>query len=101
MTYLDKARDALTVELHGLHPKLLDLYALLVHVKGEEVTCEDVHNAWATWQRPVNSSHPNMVPFEELAEWDKEKDQVYVDAIKAVAEKLAADVPRETEEASD
>lgn len=98
MTYLDEARDALDGELPGLHPKLLDLYALLVHIKGLEVTCEDVHNAWATWTRPVDPRHRNMVPFDELEDWAQDKDQVYVDAIKAVAEKLAADVSRETED---
>lgn len=96
MTYLDEARDALTEQLPNMHPKLLDLYALLVFVKGQEVTCGDVHNAWATWMRPDDPGHRCMVPFNELEDWAQDKDQVYVDAIKAVAARLTADVPRET-----
>ena len=98
MTYLDEARNALAKELIGIHPELLDFYTVLVYVKGQQVTCEDVHDAWAMWTHKYKSQHRWLIPFRDLPEDVKAKDQPYVDAIKAVAVKvLGADgVPRET-----
>lgn len=88
MTYLDDARDALAYELPGLHPELLDLYTLLVHVKGEQVTHEDVHDAWGLWTLRARPDHASLIPFSELAPEVQELDGPYVDAIKMVAAKL-------------
>jgi len=67
---------------------LLDLYALLVLVKGEECTAGDIHDAWAvarTWSRP---GHPDIVPFESLPERIQEYDVRYRDAVRAAAHQL-------------
>lgn len=98
MTYLNNVRNALSKKLIGIHPELLDLYTLLAYVKGQQVTCEDVHHAWATWQGKSKSSHRWLIPFGELPDEVKAKDQPYVDAIKAVAAEVlqGGDVPRET-----
>lgn len=93
-TYLDTVRTALDVELPGLHPHLLDMYSLLVYVKGQQVTHEDVHNAWALWTASSNPNHIYMLPFDELPPDVRDLDGPYIDAIRRVAE--AVNVPRET-----
>lgn len=72
---------------------LQSVYALLVLVKGEDVTLKDVHDAWAvninnTWDFEQYGNHFSLVPFDELDKVIQEKDQQYVDAIKAVAKEL-------------
>lgn len=83
MSYLDTIRDAMHAELPGLHPDLIDLYALLALTKGEEVTLENVHDAWGLWTRHTRPDHPSLVPFSELEPEVQELDELYVQAIKA------------------
>lgn len=65
---------------------LLRLYALLALVKGDQVTLEDVHNAWAVWRAAsAKPGHPALVPFGELARSVQELDSPYADAIRRVA----------------
>lgn len=85
MTYIDAIREALADELPGLHDGLLDLYTLLILVKGEQTTHEDVHDAWSVWQRRTNPGHPSLIPFSELRADVQDLDGLYVDAIRAVA----------------
>jgi len=73
---------------------LQNVYALLVLVKGENVTLKDVHDAWSvninqTWDFAQYGNHHSLVAFNELPKEVQDKDQLYVDAIKAVAKELS------------
>lgn len=76
-------------EFRNLHPtmdeRLVDLYILLVFVKGEDVTLEDVHDAWSIWKNKIRSDHRSLVPFDELTPEIQNYDQKYVDSIKFVS----------------
>lgn len=61
-------------------------YALLLLTKGDAVTAEDVHNAWAAWASDHDPENRHLIPFKELSLSDQRKDQPYVDAIKKVAQ---------------
>lgn len=92
-TYIDRV-VRLTTEKTGLKgEKLVWLYALLALVKGEDVTLEDVHDAWAMdmnfkEKNPpycYGHDHHSLVPFDQLSKETQERDREYVDAIKDVA----------------
>lgn len=72
---------------------LQNVYALLVLVKGEDVTLKDVHDAWAvninqTWDFKQYGNHRSLIAFDLLSKEVQDKDQHYVDAIKATAKAL-------------
>jgi hypothetical protein len=96
MTYLD--RLAAEIE-RRVPPELLPdedtsslfrLYALLALAKGREVSAVDVHNAWAAWMQERDASHRSIKPFEELDAETQASDEPFVEAIRAVAERLRA-----------
>lgn len=64
---------------------LYRIYAVLALAKGEKVTAEDVHNAWAVWAAEYDPQHRALVPFDELPPRIRELDGPYVAAIHAVA----------------
>ena len=66
------------------------LYAVLMLVKGEAVTREDVHNAWAAWKAPIDPDHESIRPFAELSLSVQAEDDPYVEAIRAEAQALRA-----------
>lgn len=82
--YVQTVIDELKDSLGGLPDELLDLYGLLVFVKGDKVTLEDVHDAWAIWKNRIRPDHHSLVPFDELSERVQELDRKYADAIAAV-----------------
>ena len=90
MTYIDDARDALLTQYPALvhKPGLANLYLLLVLVKGEDVTLQDVHDAWAVWKSKIHPGHTNLVPFGELSPETQAKDAAYADGIAAAAHAL-------------
>lgn len=88
MSYIDVARERLAHELPGLDKPLMDLYTLLVLVKGQDVTLRDVHDAWAVWRSRTDPEHRSLVPFKELSEEVQELDRKYADAIARVAASL-------------
>ncbi|WP_049661481.1 hypothetical protein, partial [Kitasatospora sp. MY 5-36] len=45
---------------------LFRLYAVLLQAKGEQVTDEDVHNAWTAWTQTTDDTHRALVPFHDL-----------------------------------
>jgi hypothetical protein len=63
-------------------------YAVLLLAKGEDVTREDVHNAWVAWMESNGEEHESMVPFFELPTKTQAEDSPYVLAIRSVARKL-------------
>jgi hypothetical protein len=65
------------------------LYAVLLLAKGDEVTREDVHNAWSAWMAYLGESHESLVPFEALPEGTRAEDEPFVDAIRRVARRRA------------
>lgn len=67
---------------------LYRLYAVLLLAKGENVTAEDVHNAWAAWASECEPESRNILPFKELSVSVQRKDQLYVDAIHQVARSI-------------
>jgi hypothetical protein len=94
MTYLDELaadiearvpRDLLPDEDTG---SLFRLYALLALSKGATVNATDVHNAWAAWMQERHPDHRSIRPFEELDPETQAADEPFVDAIRAVAERL-------------
>ena len=66
-------------------PDLLRLYALLVLVRGQDTSREDVHDAWALWRDVTRPDHPSLVPFSELTLDVQALDDKYVDAIRVAA----------------
>lgn len=63
-------------------------YAVLLLAKGQDVTLEDVHNAWAAWASEHDPDSRHLLPFKELSLNVQQRDQRYVDAIHAIAEKI-------------
>lgn len=98
MTYIDELASEVGRRLPPeRRPKkqaqeLYRLYALLVLVRGEEVTLKDVHDAWSTWMTAQNPAHPALRPFGELSKAAQREDQPYADAIREVSARRAAAV---------
>lgn len=67
---------------------LYRIYAVLLLSKGQDVAAEDVHNAWAAWASEHDPESRNLLPFKELSLSVQRKDQLYVDAIHQVAERM-------------
>lgn len=87
MNYIEETRNRLSVELgRSFSDPLMDLYTLLVLVKGEAVTLEDVHDAWAVWKDRIRPDHHSLIPFDELPEHVQGLDQRYADAIARTAQ---------------
>jgi hypothetical protein len=96
MTYLDDLAAAIRrhAPADGLPTPELDslfrLYAVLALAKGEAVTAEDVHNAWAAWTQDSAADHSKVRPFSELDDATQAEDSPYADAIRAAARELSA-----------
>lgn len=69
-------------------------YAVLMLAKGQAVTSEDVHNAWAAWASEHDPRHRHLIPFKELSLSEQRKDEPYVEAIQEVA--LGMGIEKET-----
>lgn len=91
VTYLEKLaieiREAVRADAlpDGDTSGLFPIYAALLLAKGEEVTSEDVHNAWVAWMVDRGEKHTSMVPFEELPPETRAEDSPFLVAIRAVA----------------
>lgn len=91
MTYLDDvARDIRQAVSPDALPDedtsgLFVAYAVLLLAKGEEVTGEDVHNAWVAWMESNGEEHESMVPFGDLPTETQAQDSPFVQAIRTVA----------------
>ncbi len=94
MNYLDKiaAEIQRTADLDATPPDddlpLYRQYAVLLLAKGQDVTSEDVHNAWAAWASDYDPDSRDLLPFKELSLTVQRKDDAYVDAIRQVAERM-------------
>ena len=91
-TYIDNVTEMVKSATNIKNIHLAKMYALLVLVKGTNITLEDVHNAWAMDMnfRPKNEycyghEHRSIVPFDQLPEETKDKDKKYLTALRKVA----------------
>ena len=99
-TYIDKAvrLTKLYTDLKG--EQLVRYYALLAMVKGDNVTLEDVHDAWSMNMNFKESNPPfcyghdhlSIVPFDQLSKETQDRDIEYMTAIKKVARELKDDI---------
>lgn len=93
MNYLMKVADEIRREIppqalpEGETGDLFAIYAILMLAKGVTVDRDDVHNAWTAWMLRQGESHESMVPLDQLPADVKREDDVYVEAIRAVAER--------------
>lgn len=92
MNYIDEVKQELANHIR-VGKGLMNVYALLVLVKGEDTTLEDVHDAWAvninqTWDKEKLGEHFSMIPFNQLKKETQDKDQHFVDAIHKTAQIL-------------
>lgn len=63
-------------------------YAVLALAKGAETTSADVHEAWSAWATVrYGGTHQSLVPFDRLKPEIQAYDDLYRDAIHAVAVK--------------
>lgn len=93
MNYLDDIaiRIRREVEQENIPPdsdELFTIYALLALAKGNEVTEEDVHNAWSVWMSRKDPDHESLIPYAQLDSDIKNMDKPYVVAIRRVAKQL-------------
>jgi hypothetical protein len=94
MTYLDKLAE----EIRGAvvpdalpdedTSSLFRIYAVLLMAKGQEVTREDVHNAWVVWMLDRGETHESMVPFADLPAETQDEDSPFMVAVRTVARRL-------------
>lgn len=90
MNYVDELAEAIRRAVapqflpEGDTGPLFRLYALLALVKGEGVSREDVHNAWAVWMSERDPHHPAIQPYGDLSPETQREDQPFVDAIRHV-----------------
>ena len=66
--------------------KLLRLYAILLRVKGEDVSQSDVHDAWSAWKYDEEPTHEAIVPYTDLPDSVKDQDRVFTEAIRQSAQ---------------
>ena len=70
MTYLERLADEIRSEVAGdageNNDALFLIYAVLLLAKGEQVTREDVHNAWVAWMLSEGAAHESIVPYVDL-----------------------------------
>ena len=95
ITYIDTIADKIATEANIKNRSLLQLYTLLVLTKGENITLEDVHDAWATSMnfRPVTPNcygheHKSIIPFDQLSEETQNKDVKFVKKLQKIAKDL-------------
>ncbi|MET9294846.1 hypothetical protein [Streptomyces sp. NPDC003077] len=91
MTYLDPLAHLIRsclppdAEPPANSDDLFRIYAVLLQAKGEQVTDEDVHNAWSAWMQSVDDTHEALVPFHDLDPKTRAFDAPYAQAIRTAA----------------
>lgn len=73
---------------------LYRIYAVLCLAKGADTTAEDVHDAWSAWMAGLTPDHRSLIPFSDLTAIVAELDELYRDAIHAVARARFPDTPQ-------
>lgn len=91
MSYIEDLAQAIVAEIpkdvlpDGDTRLLFLIYALLARAKGETVTSEDVHDAWAVWVAAQGESHEALVAFSQLDPATRAEDHPFAVAIRRVA----------------
>lgn len=87
MNYIETTKEELDFDLDmgDDYDGLLEMYALLVLLKGNRCTNEDVHDAWSVWQNRTMPEHRSLIPFDELTKEVQDLDSKYRDAIIKVS----------------
>ncbi len=91
MNYLQRLAEHICAEVPNAYLPSGDtnglflLYAVLLLAKGEEVTREDVHNAWTAWMLLQGRRHEAIVPYRELPQEKQDEDSPFMLAIRHVA----------------
>lgn len=91
MTYIDELAGDIKREVgpdllpEGNVDSLFRVYALLALLKGEEVSPQDVHDAWTVWMSDQDPGHRSLKPFAELDAETQSADAPFADAIRRVA----------------
>ena len=93
MNYIDELGNKIFWETHTSESDsfwfddrlLYRAYALLLLAKGEAVTNEDVHNAWAVWAAEYDENHRSLIPFDKLPPQIQALDEPYTQAIRKIA----------------
>lgn len=94
MNYVDEVAEAIRKEApresipDSDTESLFILYALLCLAKGQEVSGEDVHDAWSTWMTLRGEQHASLVPYDRLPSNVRAEDSAFVLAIRRVASRL-------------
>lgn len=83
--YVQRIKDALREFHPNMKDELVEFYTLLVLVKGEDVTLEDVHDAWSVWKNQHRQDHWSLIPFDELSAEKQAMDEPFVKSIRTVA----------------
>lgn len=96
MTYIHKIQNILGLKI-DVENDLLDLYVLVVLLKGENTTLEDIHDAWAVWKNKTSPEHKSVIPFSELSLEVQELDRKYTNAIIETAKSLPQKQPEKTD----
>lgn len=87
MNYIDEIKEELAKHIK-VGKGLMNVYALLVLVKGEETTQKDVHDAWSVNINREFPEHRSLIPFGDLSVETQEKDESYAQAIRDTAAAL-------------
>ena len=95
-TYIDDVVERVAEKTGLKGEKLVRLYALLVLIKGEDVTLSDIHAAWSVNMNYKESNPPycyghdhlSIVPFDQLSKETQDRDIPYLEALKEVAREL-------------
>lgn len=91
MSYIEEVAEAIFREVRNDRriPEdergLYLTYAVLALTVGEEVTRENVHDAWSAWKALGDGDHRSLRPFSELSPETQEEDEPYLRAIRSVA----------------
>jgi hypothetical protein len=81
-----KLRNIETYTPDPISEQFISLYTFLCYAFGQEVTNENVHNAWMIIINDIN--HKSMQPYGFLDAETQEKDTPYTEMIKKVARDL-------------
>ncbi|MGW5232271.1 DUF7701 domain-containing protein [Streptomyces nodosus] len=65
------------------------LRAVLLKAKGEQVSEEEVHDAWSAWMQTIDSSHDALVPCADLSPETLAADAPYAEVIREATRQAA------------
>lgn len=94
-TYVDEIIEEVAKETGLKSKETLKMYALLVLVKGANITLSDVHDGWSIVMNFKEADppycyghdHKSIVPFDHLPTETQERDRKYVDALIKIAKR--------------